>query len=115
MKDLIPIDNPGPNPIFVGGMMIPPGETRLVPPDLALNHLPVAAPAPAPAAADDEDPGPDVGALEEILTGSVDDLEIELPNMTAAELVLVAELEAAGKNRVTAIEAIAAEQKRREE
>lgn len=112
MEDIIPVSNPGKNPIYIAGVMIPPGETRLMPAQQAVNHLPVAAPIPTPAATP-ETPPPDITALEELLTHSVDHLEDNLASQTIDDLALLLELEAAGKNRVTALEAIQDEQQRR--
>ena len=98
------IENPGPNTMFVGGCMIPPGEGREVE-----THEPTEPDAPAAAAPPSLDE-----QLTEELKKSVKDLIAGLDELTQEALERMGLLEAAAeKPRKSLLEAISAENVRR--
>lgn len=101
--------NPGPNVMFVAGLMIPPGEGR----DVPLLYLPAElqdAPAPAPTPSG---PTPEELAAE-LLKKPVKDVAAELPTLSDEALALLAALEGeAAHPRKTLLEAVAAEELKR--
>ncbi|MCU0988019.1 MAG: hypothetical protein MUE63_00125 [Xanthomonadales bacterium] len=100
----VPIENKGASPIYVGGMMIPPGETR----HLAEDDLPPeyrrSATAPV---VEDEDP------IAELLEGNVAEVTGALDLLNREWLVRMEAMELAGKNRKGVLAAIAEEMLRR--
>ena len=95
----IPYFNDADHVVFMGGVMVPPGETRLV--DEALI---VAAPAA------DNDVGNDVGEadkLKELLKGKQDDVLKALPGLSLAEVEALGELEQVGQARKGILGAVA--------
>lgn len=109
MQKLIPIENTGTSPMYVAGVAIQPGETRVFSEaELPVYLRPVAAIAEdlAPAALL-EDP------LAELLAGSVPSIVKKLPALSDEDLAKVIDLEAEGKNRTSLVEALAAETMRR--
>lgn len=109
MNKTIPITNPGDSPVFVGGKMIPPGETRV----FTEAELPPEYKAPAPVAAA-QAAGPDE-ALLLILAATVAQVVAGLPDLSDEELARLALLEAEGKDRKGVLEAITALQLERAE
>lgn len=109
MTKTIPITNHGDSPKFVGGKMIPPGETRV----FTEAELPPEYQAPAPVA---ELPA---GGLDEplllILAATVAQVVAGLPDLSDEELARLALLEAEGKDRKGVLEAITALQLERAE
>lgn len=103
----VPIENNGQMPIYVGGVMIPPGETRHFEDDM----LPPEFRAPAEGQAEPEALDP----LLAVLGGTVDHIKLGLPDLGDEELDRLEMLEAEGKARKTLIEAIAEERLRRAE
>lgn len=103
--DKIPFTNETDRFMHVGGVMIPPHDTRDVDPRL-LAGATTESPAPA---AEDDDP------LLAILAAKVGAAIVGLPALSNEELARLGELEAAHKNRKTLIEAIAVEQLARAE
>lgn len=96
-----PIENKGQMPIYVAGVMIPPGETMhfedwQLPPE----HKPAAEVPEVPAA-----PNP----LAEILKAGAKEVIAGLAALSVEELTALAALEADGKARKTVVEAIEAE------
>lgn len=103
----IPYFNDADHVVFMGGVMVPPGETRLV--DEALI-------VPAPAA--DDDGGNDDGAvdstdsfdtakLEELLKGKQEDVLKALPGLSLDEVEALGDLEQEGKARQGILGAVA--------
>ena len=105
----IPIRNPGATNLFVAGVCIPPGETRLFDAATLPPHLRPQAEAEAPATAD---AGAD-DALRQMLEHGVKDITAMLAGMSSEELAALAQAEAAGKARKTLLGAITEEQLRR--
>ena len=103
----VPIENNGQMPIYVGGVMIPPGETRHFEDDM----LPPEFRAPAEVQAEPESLDPLLAVLE----GTVAQIKHGLPDLSDEELDRLEMLEAEGKARKTLIEAIAEERLRRAE
>lgn len=95
------IENPTQMPIFVAGMMIPPGETRLIEDDMLPPEHRQEAPIPEPEAPKDR--------IAEIADMKVDLILPILPDMSSEELARLQQLETEGKSRKTILEAIAAE------
>lgn len=87
----------------VGGVTIPPGETRDVDPSLLPDYKPEGA---APEA-------PPVDVIAEFLKGNVKDISAELFDLSDEELIHAAALEQDGQNRKSLIEAMTAENLRR--
>jgi hypothetical protein len=86
--DDIPVFNGGSMPLWVGGQMVPPGETRLLPAHHVPAHLhPAVQAAPLPPAEAPADP------LAEILDGSVKDVVAALPGLDADQLMELEGLE----------------------
>ncbi len=106
MNERIPVTNNTAMPIYVAGLMIPPGETRHFDAAQVPAHLrPVAA-----------EPEPEVWVdpLEAVVAQSVKAIGELLPEMADADLVRLLELdEATGSPRKSLHEAVAAEQLRR--
>ena len=100
----VPIENKGNSPIFVGGVMIPPGETRHFADDL----LPPEFRSSAPVVKDElTDP------FAEILDGNVAEVTGALDLLNREWLVRLEAMEMAGKNRKGVLAAIAEEMLRR--
>lgn len=93
------IENTGPNTMFVGGQMIPPGEGRLVEvADEPVKEVP-------------EDKGPSLDdRVREILLGNVASVLAELPTFSHEALDRAIELEKADGKRKGVLNGIAAEQ-----
>ncbi|MBF0453639.1 MAG: hypothetical protein HQL72_02340 [Magnetococcales bacterium] len=101
----IPFTNKSNNPVSIGGKTVWPGETRMV----DSSQIPV-----SPSLAPAKPPiNPRVELLESLCDGTVEAIEVGLAQLTDDELIILSELEAEGKNRVTALEAIQEEQQRR--
>lgn len=103
----VAVSNTGSSPIFVGGYMIPPGETRIfsesqVPPEYLKPAVVADEPAPF-------DP------LGDFLTGKADAVKVGIPALSDNELARAEVLEAEGKARKGVLEAIAAEKLARAE
>lgn len=88
MTPKIPVHNPGAMPMYVAGLMIPPGETRHFDADLVPLHLRPAAPAPV---ADE----PQYDPLAELLEGNVKAVVTALPDLDDEDLARLGELEQA--------------------
>lgn len=102
----IPVSNPHANPMYVGGVMIPGGETRLIP---AAQVPPNLRPAQVV-----EAPAEPVDPVLSLLGESVSDIVTQLPALDAAELDRLEAGERAGKRvRSTLVNAIAEERLRR--
>lgn len=97
--------NDTPNFMHVGGITIPPGETREVDAVLLPGHQP------------EEDGGKSLDELDDplvqLLTGSVSTVTAALQGLSDADLVRAGELEAAGVNRKSLMSALSVEQLRR--
>lgn len=103
----IPVHNDGADIRWVGAVMIPPGETRLIPAHQVPAHLrPQAPPAPAPARSD---------PVLELLDGPVRDVLAALPGLDDDVLATLRQAEIDGKTRKSLLEGIAAEELRRAE
>lgn len=100
----VPIENKGWSPIFVGGVMIPPGETRHFADDL----LPPEYRSAAPVVQDDL-----VDPFTELLDGNVAEVTGALDLLNREWLVRLEAMELAGKNRKGVLAAIAEEMLRR--
>ena len=103
----VPIENKGKMPLYVGGVMIPPGETRhfeddLLPPEFRSS-------APVVAEVDAGDP------LAELLEGNVAEVTAGLEGLSDELLARLAGMEAEGKARKGVLAAIAEAQLRRAE
>lgn len=84
------IQNDGPRTIFVGGVMIPPGECR----EVDTTYLPPEYQDDAPAAEAPASGQPDPDAnLRELLKGTVKDIGAQLEGFSAETLKRLAELE----------------------
>jgi len=101
----VPIENKGKSPIFVGGVMIPPGETRHFADDLLPPEFRSSAPAVVEEAAGDP--------LAELLDGTVAEVTGALDLLNREWLVQMEALEQAGKKRKGVLAAIAEELLRR--
>lgn len=101
MNEKIPVENKTAMPMYVGGLMIPPGETRHFDAHQVPAHLLPTAPKVI------EEPAPD--PLLAILLGAVAAVMIGLPTLTDEELDRLAALETEGKNRKGVLGGIAAE------
>lgn len=100
----VPIENKGSMPIYVGGMMIPAGETR----HFSEDDLPPEFRSSAPVVQDDlADP------FAEILDGNVHEVTGALDLLNREWLVRLEAMELAGKNRKGVLAAIAEEMLRR--
>ena len=96
----VPIENKGAMPIYVGGMMIPPGETRhFAEEDLPPEYRRSA----APPVADVEDP------IDALLQGKVSEVIDGLSVLSDDFLARLEAREADGKARKGVLEAIVAE------
>lgn len=84
--DDIPVFNNTNTALWVGGQMVPPGETRLLPAHHVPAHLHPAAPSAAPAP-------PPADPLTELLAGSVKDVVAALPGLDAEQLMELEGLE----------------------
>lgn len=103
----VPVENKGKSPIYVAGVMIPPGETR----HFADDMLPPEFRSAAPVAAEVEAGDP----LAELLDGNVHEVMGGLDVLSADFLLRLEALEQAGKNRKGVLAAIAEELLRRAE
>ena len=101
----VPIENKGKSPIFVGGVMILPGETRHFADDLLPPEFRSAAPVVAEAEAGDP--------LAELLEGNVAKVTGGLDLLNREWLVQLEALELSGKKRKGVLAAIAEELLRR--
>lgn len=100
MEKRIPVHNNTAMPLYVGGNIVPPGETRDFPESQVPPHL-------RPAPADEPKPGNDHAAkLAVLLDGSVGDVIEQFSVMTDADLATLIELEEGGKTRKTLIAAL---------
>lgn len=98
-----PVTNTTKMPIYVGALMIPPGETR----HFDLEQLPPEH-RPAPAA-DDAEPAAPPDRLAEIAEMNVGIIIPLLPDLSDDDLARLQAIEQDGKNRKTVIEAMGAE------
>lgn len=98
----IPYTNDGDTAKYVAGILIPPGETRLV------DALQVSAPVPMDDAPEAPPPVPTEDVLVAILDGSVKDITEALPALTLEQLDTLELAEQGGKTRKGVIEALAA-------
>lgn len=106
MNERIPVTNTTAMPMYVAGLMIPPGETRHFDAEQVPAHL-------RPVAADPE-PEAWIDPLEAVAAQPVKAIVDLLPEMPDTDLVRLLELdEADGSPRKTLHEAVAAEQLRR--
>ncbi len=103
----VPIENTGKMPIFVGGVMIPPGEIRHFEDDM----LPPEFRSAAPVAAEETAADP----LAELLEGNVAQVTGGLDLLSREWLTQLEALELASKKRKGVLAAIAEEQLRRAE
>lgn len=103
----VPIENKGRMPIYVGGVMIPPGETRHFEDDLLPPEFRSAAPVVAEVAAGDP--------LGELLDGNVAEVTGGLDVLSDELLARLEAMEAEGKKRKGVLAAIAEELLRRAE
>jgi len=106
-NERIPVANNTAMPIYVAGLMIPPGEIR----HFALHQVPDY----LRPASDEPAPEPEaVDTLADLAARSVKDIVAALPELADTDLVRLLELdEADGTPRKTLHEAVAAEQLRR--
>lgn len=100
----VPIENTGKMPIFVGGVMIPPGEIRHFEDDLLPPEFRSSAPVSEAEAAD---------PLAELLDGNVHEVTGGLDALSNEWLARLEAMELAGKNRKGVLAAIAEEMLRR--
>lgn len=97
----IPFYNDADHMVFMGGVMVPPGETRLV--DESLLQ-----PASAPAAEDDDGTTDHIqDKLVELLKNKQDDVLKALPDLSLEEVELLGDLEQAGQARKGILGAVA--------
>lgn len=101
----VPVTNTTEMPIYVGGAMVPPGETRHFPAHQVPEHLRPKAPAPARA------PEPDT--VLALLDGTVADIAGALPGLSDEDLARLRQAEEDGKTRKGVMEAITEEVLRR--
>lgn len=98
------IENKGNSPMYVGSVMIPPGEGKIVEMPVLRSEL---APPAAPA-------GPNlVEQLTPLLDQGIKDIVPQLKDLTFEALDLLEQLEQGGKTRKGVIDAIGAERMRR--
>lgn len=95
------IENKTQMPMFVAGMMIPPGETRLIEDDMLPPEHREKAPIPAPEIPADP--------LVELLEQNAKTVVAALDGISSEDLARLQLLETEGKARKTVLEAIAAE------
>lgn len=106
MNREVPIKNHGKTTMYVGGCLIPPGETRILPSHRVPAHLPQPkAPAPVVSTPSVDD------VLRAMLTGNVASVRAGLPQLSDEHLALLEALEqdSDGANRKGVLEAIGAE------
>lgn len=84
--DDVAVRNRGDTTLFVGGTMIPPGETRLLPAHHVPEYLRPGAP--------DPQPEPVVDLLAELLSGTVKEVAEALPGLDVDQLTEMEALEA---------------------
>lgn len=101
----VPYTNETTHFVHIGGVTIPPGETRDVDATLLPGYEPPVLAPPEP-----EVP-PDL--LAELLKASIKNIVPEMPGMSADDLARAVTLEEAGQKRRTLLEAFAAENLRR--
>lgn len=118
----VPITNHGTTPRYVGGRMIPPGQTRIFNPGDIPGHTPAAGPANrkaarAPAPKAPAKPVIDTETPEALVANSAKDIIAVLPDLADEPLAELERLEEArGKDaRKTVLEAISREQVQRAE
>jgi hypothetical protein len=88
MNQKIPVTNHGAMPLYVAGLMIPPGETRHFDADLVPLHL--RPPAPEPEVDETQyDP------LAELIEGNVKEVAAAIPGLSDDDLARLGELEQA--------------------
>lgn len=98
----IPVRNNGRMPLYVGGIMVPPGETRILPAHHVPEHLRPVTPTPAIEAPPDP--------LAVLLEENVATVKDSLATLSTEELARVEQLEtAAGSPRKGVLDAVAAE------
>ena len=85
MNEKIPVHNPGAMPIYVAGLMIPPGETRHFNLDQVPDHLRPAAAEPEPEAPGDP--------LAELIKGTVKEVSAAIPGLSDEDLSRLGDLE----------------------
>lgn len=100
----IPVTNTGDTAIYAAGVLIPPGETRMVE---ALQLMTTSAGTETPAAA------PATDSVLDLLDHSVKDIIAALPEVSDEDLDTLETAEQDGKTRKGVLEALAAERIRR--
>lgn len=103
----VPIENKGQMPIYVAGVMIPPGETRHFEEDQIPQEFR------QPAESEQQDALAD--PLLSILEANTAAVTVGLPTLSDEDLARLEALEAEGKNRKGVLSAIAAEKLARAE
>lgn len=107
MNEKIPVANNTKMPVYVAGMMIPPGETRHFDPDQVPAEL-------RPAPAVDEVQAAPADPMADLVKHKVADIVAVLPSLSDADLARLLDLDAAdGSPRKGVAEAVAAEQLKR--
>jgi hypothetical protein len=101
----IPVYNAGPNLLPVGGMMIPPGETRHVPEIHVPKHLMPGAQPKQEAPKQDE--------ILALLDGTIPEIIAALPGLSADDYARLKTAEENGKTRKGLLDAFAEEDLRR--
>lgn len=107
----VAVTNGGRTTLFVGGVMIPPGETRHFPPNQVPTNLREiqAAAVPVPPAA----PPAQEDNLLELLDKNTAEIAAKLPGLSSADLARLKAAEDAGKTRKGVMAALAEEELRR--
>lgn len=109
MNEKIPVSNNTAMPMYVAGMMIPPGETRHFDPEQVPVHL-----RPAPVAEPKEETQFD--PIEELRAGTVKEIVAQIPELADDVLEALGAAEQSDKNpRTSLLSAIAEEQLTRAE
>lgn len=98
--DKIPYTNDTDQPVYVGNLLVKPGQSRMVDPELAPNHAAKIAAGQATPAGEPENP------VLKLLDSSVKDVKAALPGLTDAQLDELEKGEADGKTRKGVLEAI---------
>lgn len=110
----IPVTNAGSGPMFVGALMVAPGETRLFEESEVPAHLKPQPEAPAAPQKPADPAEARKGELAELLEHKVADVAATFENLNDADLAVLGELEtAAEKPRISLLQLVAEEQMKR--
>lgn len=104
----VPVKNTGKTNLHIAGVVIVPGETKVLPASMVPEKF-----LPKSAAAEKSDAPPPANAVADLLKGTVAKVSEALPGLSVEDLDAIETTEAAGAQRKGVLEAIAAERLRR--